>query len=142
MNNLQLFRGLAQGSGLVSVYNTNWRPFLVQNITLGLKIYMKSQSYGGCDCAISSLCIQNSTPIVAGYVVGCLPLESYMWSTLECFYSQSCLDQVSAIIGSSSIPPPLNRTKSRFAIDTLNSDIVQELFIESWSTTVSYEKFL
>ena len=141
IHNLQLFRGLSQGSGLVSVYNTNWSPFLVKNITLSIKVYMQSQSYGGCDCAVSSSCIQNSTPIIAGYFVGCLPLESYLRSTLECLSSQSCLDQISSAIASSYIPPPLSITESRFAIKTLNNDIVDELFIESWSSNASYEQF-
>ena len=141
LHNLQLFRGLSQGNGLVSVYTTNWNPFLTDNITHSLKIYMKSQSYGGCDCAVSSSCIQNSTPIVAGYVVGCLPLESYLRSTLECLYSPSCLHQIIPAIFSSYIPPSLNQIESRFAMHTLNIDIVDEMFIESWSSNFSYEKF-
>ena len=140
IHNLQLFRGLSQGSGLVSVYRTNWDSFLANNITLSRRIQMKSQSYGGCDCAVSSSCIQDSTPIVAGYVVGCSPLESYLRSTLECLYSQSCLDHISSAISSSSIPPSINQTESRFAINTSNKDIVEEMFIESWSSNVSYEK--
>ncbi len=53
-------------------------------------------------------CIRNSKPIVGRYVVGCLPLKSYLRSTLECLYSQSCLDKISSNISLFSIPKSLN----------------------------------
>lgn len=64
-------------------------------------------------------------------------LNALQW---ECFYSQSCLSQVSSAIGASSIPSLLKQTESRFAMDTLNNDIARELFTELWSKNVSYGK--
>ena len=144
IHNLQMFRRLSQGSGLVSLYSTNWHlrsPSNFFNAHRLRPISTKSTTYGGCDCAISSSCIQNSIPVVAGYVVGCLQIESFLRSTLECLYSHSCLHQISSEIVSSFVPPPLNQTESRFPMNIPNDDIVQEMFIESWSKDVSYEKF-
>ncbi|CAF1641592.1 unnamed protein product, partial [Adineta ricciae] len=66
IHNLNMFRDLSQGNSLVSVYSTNWNLFLF-NSTLDKKLYMTSQMYNGCDCAISSKCIQYSIPYFPGY---------------------------------------------------------------------------
>ena len=138
---LQMFRGLSQGNGLASVYSTNWNLFLFPDFHTNPKIYMKSQSYGECDCAISSSCIQDSIPFVRGYVVGCLPIESYLLSTFECLYSELCVNQISSYVQSSFIPKSLNETELRFAMNTSINDLVKEMFIESWSNNVSYARF-
>jgi len=140
IHNLDMFRGLVQGNGLVSVYSTNWNLFL-PNLTIDNTIYMKSQSYGECDCATSSSCIQNSTPYLPGYVVGCLPLESFLRSTLECLYDQLCVNQMSSYVESSYFPTALNRTNSRFTVNTSVNIIVEEMFIEAWLFNKSYENF-
>ena len=95
LHNLQMFRDLTQGNGLVSVYATNGDVFLLPNLTADQTIYMKFQSYSECDCGITASCIQNSIPYVPGYVIGCLPLESLLRSTFECLYDQICVDQMS-----------------------------------------------
>lgn len=140
VENVQMFRGLSQGNGFVSIYMTNWR-FYFPNLTEGQTYYFKSETYDGCDCGISSSCVSNSTPIVPGYVVGCSPLESYLRSTLECLYSSTCLNQILAGVNLSFTPKILDENQTRFSKNIITNDIVEELFIESWSTNVSYENF-
>ena len=137
---LQMILGMAQGNGLVSGYSTNWGIFL-PNMTEDATIYTKSRIYNGCNCATSASCIQSSTPYVPGFIVGCLPLESFLQSTFECFYNQSCVDMISSYVNAPFIPRALNNTSSRFTSDLLTNEIVQEMFIESWSFNVSYKKF-
>ena len=141
IHNLQMFRGLTQGNGLVSVYATNGDLFLLQNLTADQTIYMKFQSYGECDCGLTASCVQNSIPYIPGYVIGCLPLESFLRSTFECLYDQICVDQMSSYVNSSYFPKSLVNFNSRFAKNTTISDIVEEMFIESWFNNVSYENF-
>ncbi len=140
IHDLQMFRGLAQGNGFISVYSTNWNLF-VRNLTIDQRIYTRSQSYGDCDCAISASCIQNSTPNILGYVIGCLPLESFLQSTLECLYDQLCVNQMSSYVLSSYIPKALNQKRTKYTLNTLINTIVQQLFIETWSINVSYGNF-
>jgi hypothetical protein len=136
---LQMLLGMAQGNGFVSGYSTNWGLFL-PNMTSDATIYTQARIYDGCNCATSASCIQSSKPYVPGFVVGCLPLQSFLRSTFECLYNQSCVDIISSYVNASVIPRALSNT-SRFASNLLTNDIVQEMFIESWSLNVSYENF-
>jgi hypothetical protein len=140
IQNLEMLRGFSQGSAFISIYSTNWKVYL-RNLSVDPSIYFKSQSYGECDCAISSTCIQNSIPYIPGYVVGCSPLESLLRSTLECFYDQLCINKMSSLVNSSFIPKSLNKSNSQFNLNISINEIVQQMFIESWSINISYRNF-
>ena len=137
---LQMLLGMAQGNGLVSGYSTNWGIFL-PNMTKDTTIYTKARTYGECNCAISASCTAPSIPHVPGFVVACLPIESLLRSTFECLYNQTCVDTISTYIKASKIPNALNITQSRFAPSIITNDLVEKMFIESWSINVSYEHF-
>ncbi|CAF4097222.1 unnamed protein product, partial [Adineta steineri] len=63
--------------------------------------------------------------IVPGMLVGCLPRDAMLLSTLECFYNRSCLD----LIGISQAIIPLNATvPSRFRVNTTAS-IQHDVFL-------------
>jgi hypothetical protein len=136
IHTLEMFNGFTQASGLISVYSTNWNPYFL-DLTEDNSMYFQSQSYGECDCAISSSCIQNSTP----NVVGCSPVESLLQSTLECLYDQLCINQMCSIIQSPYFPKPLDKNKSRFPVNSSIQSIVAEMFIELWFTNISYENY-
>jgi hypothetical protein len=110
-------------------------------MTKDATIYTKARIYDEYNFATSTSCNQSSTPYITGFVVGCLPLESFLRSTFECLYNQSCVDRISSYVNASIIPRTLNITNSRFASYLITNDIVQEMFIESWSLNVSYENF-
>ncbi|CAF1007600.1 unnamed protein product [Adineta steineri] len=144
LNSLQLIRSLIQGNGLVSAYSTNWYPFTYNIVKFGT-IYFKPQYYGsdGCNCATSATCTQPSTPFIQGYLVGCTPLESLLQSTIECLYEQSCVDLLGIYLNMS-LPNstiPLYKNETRFsATDTVDS-IVQQMFVETCSSNVSYNQY-
>jgi hypothetical protein len=140
VHTLNMLLGMAQGNGLVSGYSTNWGVFL-PNMTKDATIYTKARIYGECNCATSATCTQSSQPYVPGFVVACLPLESFLQSTFECLYNQSCIDTISSYVNTSNIPRALNKTNSRFPSYLVANEIVQEMFIESWSFNVSYDNF-
>lgn len=118
-----------------------------------------------CTCAVSSMCnrsMQIGPPdlIIPGLVVGCSPVDGLRMSTLECFFSSSCiatilayLDYFTQMDGSppidfvSPIDPPLvitalNESKlSRFLTTTRIGSIVDELFVEKWEQASYYEKY-
>ncbi|CAF3912120.1 unnamed protein product [Adineta steineri] len=144
VNSLQLIRGLMQGNGLVSAYSTNWYPFTYAIHSTGT-IYFKPQYYGGngCNCATSATCTQPSTPFIQGYLVGCTPLESLLQSTIECLYEQSCVDLLGIYLNmslpNSSIS--LNKNETRFSSNDTIDSIVQQMFVETCSSNVSYNQY-
>ncbi|CAF3729742.1 unnamed protein product [Rotaria socialis] len=139
IQSLEMFRGLAQGNGLVSAYSTNWNLF-IPNMTENAVVYIRPQLYENCSCAISSACIQPSQPFLPGFVVGCMPLESFLRSTIECLYKRSCVDQMVSGADANYTPRVLNMS-SRFAESESITVIVQQMFIEQWSSNVSYDSF-
>ncbi|CAF0984316.1 unnamed protein product [Adineta steineri] len=144
VNSLQMIRGLMQGNGFVSAYSTNWYPFTYIIVNRGL-IYFKPQYYGSdrCSCATSATCTQPSTPFVHGYLVGCTPLESLLQSTIECLYEQSCVDLLGTYLNmslsNSSIS--LNKNETRFSSTNTTDSIVQQMFVETCSSNVSYNQY-
>ena len=140
VHSLDMLLGMAQGNGLVSGYSTNWGIFL-PNLTKDATIYTKAKTYGGCNCATSSSCNESSTPYVPGFVVGCLPLESFLRSTFQCLYDQSCVNTISSYINSAIIPRALNKSHTTFAPNSTTNNIVEKMFIESWSINISYDNF-
>ncbi|CAF3889333.1 unnamed protein product [Adineta steineri] len=143
-NSLQMIRGLMQGNGFVSAYSTNWY-YITKNIVQYGMLYLKPQYYGNdmCNCATSSTCTQSSTPYIKGYLVGCTPLESLLQSTLECLYEPSCIDLLTTYLNMSlsNHLVPLNKSETRFSSDDTVNSIVQQMFVETCSSNVSFNQF-
>ena len=89
--NLQLVCGLAQGDALVSVYSINLY-FTPRKMTVNSTLYLRSQFYGECNCAISAFCTQLSTPAILGFLFDCSPLESFLQSTFKLKLSPNCAE--------------------------------------------------
>ena len=166
---LQLYPDTMQGNGLMSLFSTNWMPVVEQrynveneNILLtGPIIYNSS-----CSCAISRTCMkpagiyeQNETLLhtIDGIMHACFLLESFLASSLSCFYSNFCSVSffLSTTLGNPDgdyTPwynhifrpefPLLNRSLlQHFSINDTFATIVNELFIDVWSTNTSYQSF-
>ena len=150
----------------VSAFNTDWlieygndtNDYLLRNIP-------RLFTNGTCNCVVSNSCqelMRIGPPglTLPGLVVGCWPIHGLRMSTLECFYSSSCintiisyLDYYTLIDGS----PPVNFTlpselaisiaaldnliPSRFSPNTSIGTLIDELFLEQWSNTSSYEDY-
>lgn len=80
-----------------------------------------------------------------GFYSRCFPVESLLPSTLECFYgNQPCLAMMANITNQTffNTLTPLNATlTSRFPINTTINDLLVELFVESWSSTLFYSSY-
>jgi hypothetical protein len=93
----------------------------------------------------SSTCFGESTPDplllfnIPGIMVGCLPYSTLLQSTLECFYNQSCIDLIQTYINKLSYISPL--ALSYFAQNTTVSDILDQLFLESWNNKSSFADY-
>jgi hypothetical protein len=98
--------------------------------------------------------------LLPGLVVGCWPLNGLCMSTLECFYSSTCINTIlnylnyfTDINGSprenftfpEQLPlqfdPLKNLTSSRFPLHTIIDQIMDQLFIEGYINQSSYENY-
>ena len=75
---------------------------------------------------------------VEGLHTGCMPFESLMESTLECFYNNDCL---SKLFDSRSVQSLKSEINSVYTINTKVNVLIQELFIENLSTVTDFELF-
>lgn len=82
---------------------------------------------------------------VKGLFIGCLPSEAFLASTLECFYDVDCVQlinrEVLAKVRSVLLSPLANDGRSKYALNASVGDLSSALFLESWSSNVSYEKY-
>lgn len=111
-----------------------------------------------CVCAFDSNCEEPMlithayrAYIVPGFVWRCSAMDSVLYSTLECLFSNTnCLKQIllhymnftnTAVAAAVPVPPlkvsQLIRTRSNSTVATL----ADNLFVEEWKTSVSYLKY-
>ncbi|CAF1291112.1 unnamed protein product [Adineta ricciae] len=79
---------------------------------------------------------------VPGIMTGCLPLQSLLASSLECFFNQTCVDRLISFF-----PTNENFTAMSIINQTIYErnatvqSMVNGLMIEKWITSISYEKY-
>jgi hypothetical protein len=79
--------------------------------------------------------------------MGCTPTESFLASTLECFYNSSCIDlfqqqiNYTNSINGTYMSALVFTNSSQFPTNTTIIDIVNALFIENWSTKINYAAY-
>ena len=80
--------------------------------------------------------------IVPGFASGCLPLNTLLLSSLDCFNDQSCLDRLLTFFPTTETFTALTQTEdSRFQIDDTIQTIIDRLMVETWSTNVSFDQY-
>ena len=78
--------------------------------------------------------------------MGCTPTESFLVSTLECFYNVSCINLIQDYVNlkngtNMNVTPTLFANSSRFPSNKLIIDLVKDLFVESWSSNNNYSAY-
>ena len=74
-------------------------------------------------------------------MAGCTPFDSMRQSTLECLYSQTCVDAI-ALQPNISHPKALNQSLTRFPLDIKVGDLFDRyLFVESWQNQSNFENY-
>ena len=152
LNSFYLIQSLYIGNGLMSSLGTNWYPVITNETATNGTIYMQAQEYNqsSCNCATSATCTEpmvlelnsQSNWIIPGMMIGCLPFESMLQSTLECIYDQNCLNMICQTMNFESFPAlQPDRTRFKPINTTKIESIAKELFIENWNLNISYEKY-
>ncbi|CAF5004632.1 unnamed protein product [Rotaria sp. Silwood1] len=84
---------------------------------------------------------------IKGLHIGCLPSESLLASTFECFYDSNCIDLIrNHMFGNKNrtLALPLNDSNvfnSNYNPNTTINNIASELFIEDWSMKAHYDRY-
>ncbi|CAF1405014.1 unnamed protein product [Adineta ricciae] len=111
-------------------------------------IFFTSEVYNtsSCTCAASLHCLKPATiddiPI-AGFFVGCYPIEAILHSASECVYNRTCIDliQMNASETPIAIKMSLLQSKYKYDINETVQHKIDRLFIDEWRINHSYENY-
>ncbi|CAF4071575.1 unnamed protein product, partial [Adineta steineri] len=148
---LSMIRDTTQSNALVSAQFTNYRFYHDVN---GYDLFTISARYDGCTCSSLATCINQYAVIsypnftgmfpLPGLYTGCYTIESLLQSNLQCFYDQTCINQLQSYLGSST---SINVTaldislSSQFSENSTIADILDQLMVEEWINSSIYENY-
>ena len=81
--------------------------------------------------------------IINGFRSGCLPLNALLKSTLECWYNQSCLNNImnSLPTANTSFNVLQRSIFNRSTPTTFINTLIDNLMVEQWSTQINYSLY-
>ena len=148
-----LIRNINFGNALISTYGTSYTYIALYNNISTDSGYLdtKAEIYDNdCSCGLQLNCTSqayffigtNSSDkiLLKGLKIGCTSSESFLLSTLECFYENSCVDSIKKYTNyfySLESLPIINESK----LNTTVGELVQSLFIDEWITTKNYSSY-
>ena len=149
---LRMIRDITQVNVILSALMKNIGLYLEGTSSI---VHSYAVVYAGtCNCAFNSQCVSKSVIYsdyyvlkpwyVPGFYQGCFILESLRQSRLECFYNQSCLEELNSHLGS-------NVTMNLIALDSSLSRhllpnstigmIIDALMVDEWKWTISHASY-
>lgn len=160
---LELIRKTTKGNALIGIFSSNWKIFTTDDrkrFILQPVEYFESKTKRMCRCVLNESCtiptsvfdrITNETfDSPEGIVYGCSLIEATLQSSFYCLFSSECMNRLrKAWFHNGLAMSPKNWTWQkfvntsimRFPINEKIETIASELFIESWKSNISYEKF-
>ena len=148
----RIIRGTIHGNAILSSHMTN--ALLRLNYAAGVIYVVQAMYRTDCSCVANSWysvrsrffdgLTSNILFLVPGMYTGCFLVESLLQSTLECFYSDSCFDQLTDFISTtimSNVTILSATASSRYLPTTTVGDIVDQLMLETWNWTMMYDKY-
>ena len=163
---LQTVLGMVRSNKLMSGLQTNTllKYFIDGNNTCyiypGTRNYDPVEWYCDCqsnlDCSLPSTVYDtfgvsiwpetvsrpSTSRAIPGIKAGCMPVNMILLSTLECFYNQTCVDQLISFFPTTEKFTAMAALEtSRFQSTSTVQSIVNLLMVEEWSTNISYEKY-
>ena len=151
IESLSMIRSTTQSNALLVIDQSNYYLFLSRPEDGILPI---PQYYGFCACDLEATCNARTAIYeyptlsrvftVPGFYTGCYPIEALLQSTLQCFYDESCIQQIQMYlpISSSIRIQPLNSSLLiNYVDDSPINDIIENLMIEQWNLSVMHESY-
>jgi len=137
-----LTRNVNFGNSIISRYETNFKYFLrsYDHMSVFESFLTESMIYdNNCSCALQANCTSQAYILgieITGLKIGCLPSESFLLSTLECFSDISCIDTIKNSMNLIYPLEPLSLTTNQTI-----SELLKNLFTEQWLTTLNYSSY-
>ncbi|CAF1427266.1 unnamed protein product [Adineta steineri] len=79
---------------------------------------------------------------IPGMSTGCFPGFSLLWSTLECFYNQTCVDKlISYFPTSEEFNAMIMNNESLYLPTSTVQSIIDKLMIENWTMNIFYDEY-
>ncbi|CAF1086280.1 unnamed protein product [Adineta ricciae] len=139
------------GNTFMSSYGTNFEYVYTKFDDIVVYVATRAVKYDdGCSCGTSLTCttqaafiewdFSRATP-VDGMKMGCTPSQSFLSSTLQCFYNQSCLNLIQHYTNSNTSLDPLLTEESRFSRNITIAELVNHVFLEDWSIEKNYSLY-
>ena len=162
---LEIVRQMTMSNQLFSGLETNAVPIymIYSNGRRAVSMSFNTYSYYSirCECRSNVNCIMPAsftapfgyiglndfTPTILwtipGFNVGCMPIDSILASTLQCFYDQTCVNQLISFFPTREVFTAMNVTRnSSFNQYSTVKTLADQLMLEEWVlTNLSYEKY-
>ncbi|CAF4177164.1 unnamed protein product, partial [Rotaria sordida] len=164
---LELIQKLTAGNRFLSALQTNYMQSYVpwgNNIVL---IQVHNQvfpdgEHSSCSCRIRIDCNIESMILnefeqpnidyyppygkmlmkIPGMVHSCLPVNTILLSTLECFYNQTCLNDLVSLLPTTEAFTAMSQfEQTRYELNSTIQTIIDNLMIEEWVIDISYKKY-
>ncbi|CAF3810107.1 unnamed protein product [Adineta steineri] len=149
---LNMIRKTTQGNAFLSGQLTNYYLKVKSDNS---SVSTNSISYCDCNCRLSSTCVNqlsiykndsgNVTSFdVPGFYVGCYVIEALLQSTLQCFYDQTCIDELqvylttASLMNATALDPSLS---SQYSENSTIEYLLNNLMIEKWNSTPIYDRY-
>ncbi|CAF1442062.1 unnamed protein product [Adineta ricciae] len=145
---LVLIRKINHADAVISTYGTNYEYIIPWNTINEVYAPTQSITYDNCSCDLDLNCTSQAMfhskseriPI-KGLKIGCTPSESFLQSTLECFYDQSCLKLIEGYINTTHSSIPLSTTMNNFSTNRTVLQLVSNLFVEEFLPAIDYSVY-
>ncbi|CAF1509726.1 unnamed protein product [Adineta ricciae] len=153
LNILSLIRIIYHGNAFISKYQSNYKYIFPWNHFDKVYVPTEAMIYDqNCTCGLISTCTtqagfyneKNSSDFIRiqGLKMGCLPSESFLQSTLQCFFNQTCLNLIQQYSNSSHFNiSSLSYPKNESLINKTIHELINDLFVESWSKNINYSLY-
>ena len=146
VRSLNFIQSMTHGNGIVSATSSNWHFFAFNRNQESDSLWTEPRSYGNdgnCSCGRNATCTSPATIggwQLAGFLVGCYPLESLLKSTLACLYNVTCINQLKSMYHPSNLSfSSLDSALS--SPDVSVQTLVNELMVDRWESNISYDQY-
>jgi hypothetical protein len=113
-----------------------------------------SQRYDNCSCGYSGTCAYQSRIYdysentilyyVPGIYIGCYMIESLFQSNLQCFYNQTCINELQSYLYSSlsvNVTALDKSLSSHFFENSTIEELLDQLMVEEWNSSKIYDSY-
>jgi hypothetical protein len=87
----------------------------------------------------------NEIPIIIqipGLFIGCMPINSLVYSSLECFYNQTCINQIIPFLSTNHTFTAMTISEENvFTFNSTTQSIVDRVMVEKWAKNISYQQY-